>query len=77
MKHRPCRPGWRCEHCAADWPCTDAKWELANEYDGSVTALVLYMYAQSLDAYGDLADKSPGALFARFLAWTWTERRPI
>ena len=27
-RHEPGRPGWRCQACAADWPCAAAKAEL-------------------------------------------------
>ncbi|MDG4788468.1 flavin reductase [Micromonospora sp. WMMD1102] len=72
IPHEPMRPLWRCRNCAAEWPCQPARLALLREYEDDVTALLVYLGGQLLEAREQLHQLNPGRpidLTARFITW--------
>jgi len=71
-EHLAERPSWDCRVCAQPWPCAVAKVDLASEFVGRPTELMLYLSANMYEAIEDMravARGSPAGLSERFLHW--------
>ena len=67
VTHVARRPSWDCTACDQPWPCANAKADLAVEYVGQRTALVVYLAACLVEAGEAL--RHPADLYDRFLGW--------
>ncbi len=77
-EHLAARPSWDCARCGRPWPCASAKVDLAAEYTGRPTGLVLYLAACLGEATEALVPGSAthAVLHERFLGWTRTAAGP-
>lgn len=67
--HGAVRPGWTCAGCGLPWPCATRRRQLAAEYMGAPTSLMVYLAACFVDACEDMPHATVGGLYARFLLW--------
>ncbi|GIF70972.1 hypothetical protein [Asanoa siamensis] len=72
LLHRPGGSLWLCILCGYDWPCGQARVELAEEFRDDFPGLAVYLAAQLHAAMDDLMggpDVTAAGLTNRFLGW--------
>ena len=67
--HCAVRPGWTCASCGLPWPCVTRRRQLAAEYLGARTSLMVYLAACFVEACQDMPQTTAGDLYDRFLLW--------
>lgn len=76
LEHTPTRPGWWCAACGDDWPCAVAKVQLAEQFAGARSALVIYLAVCQWEAIDDATLSPRGGIRIvnnmreRFVGWT-------
>lgn len=68
--HQPRRPTWQCGRCGQPWPCSPARVELSEAYDGDRVGMAVYMAIQLYEAAAEAASVTSEDLYERFVAWT-------
>jgi hypothetical protein len=69
-RHRPARPGWRCQVDGDEWPCRLARKALTAAFVGNEAGLSYHVARLQIAAAEDLAVADPAGLYGRFVRWT-------
>lgn len=67
--HEPTRPAWWCESCACDWPCSQARVMLGDEYEADRIGLAARMTELMRQAREELPHVRAAELRTRFVEW--------